>query len=187
MAELEKATFALGCFWGPEARFGAVEGVKTTRVGYAGGEKEDPTYHDLGDHTESVQLDYDSDKVGFEELLEIFWNSHDYNRRRKTQYRSIAFYHNDRQKELIEETRPEDTVTDIRPMEKLYLAEDYHQKYRLRNSELFERFEGLTDEELIGSPEAGKQTRPPQGTFNIWICRVMEAVSISKMYFLVTY
>ena len=67
----ETATFALGCFWGPDVTFGAVEGVVRTRVGYAGGTTADPTYRDIGDHSEALQVDYDPDAVSFDELVDV--------------------------------------------------------------------------------------------------------------------
>jgi len=72
----ETATFALGCFWGPDASFGALEGVVRTRVGYAGGTTEGPTYKMIGDHTETIEIDYDPAVISYRELLEIFFDSH---------------------------------------------------------------------------------------------------------------
>ena len=75
--DTETATFALGCFWGPDASFGALEGVVRTRVGYAGGDKVNPTYKMIGDHTETIEIDYDPEVISYTELLEIFFASHD--------------------------------------------------------------------------------------------------------------
>lgn len=136
--EVETATLSLGCFWGPDAKFGSLEGVIRTRVGYAGGDKEDPTYHNLGDHTETIQIDYDPDKITYEELLDIFWNDHDPTFPSSTQYRSIIFYHpgqEDAAEASMQQEQDEymDSITtDIRPFSKFYRAEDYHQKYHLR-------------------------------------------------------
>ena len=69
-ARTETATFALGCFWCPDAQFGILPGVVRTRVGYAGGTTENPTYHDLGDHTECVQIDYDPRALSFDQVLD---------------------------------------------------------------------------------------------------------------------
>lgn len=115
-------------------------GVIRTRVGYSGGDKLNPTYHDLGDHTESVQIDYDPERIAYERLLEVFWQSHDPTvQSQVTQYRSILFFHDDEQKRLAEQSRralEESTgkaiETDIRPAGVFYRAEDYHQKYNLR-------------------------------------------------------
>ena len=144
-SKVRTATFALGCFWGGDARFGAVPGVIRTRVGYAGGTKEDPTYYDLGDHTESIQLDYDPEEVTLEELLEIFWDFHNpHSRNYSRQYANILFYHNDRQRKIAEDSKSalaesseKEIYTEIKELEKFYPAEDYHQKYRLRQSQAF--------------------------------------------------
>jgi peptide-methionine (S)-S-oxide reductase len=112
-----------------------------TRVGYAGGTKENPTYHSLGDHTESIQVDYDPDVISFEKLLDVFWDSHNpYAPSFSRQYMSIVFFHNDEQERLaiaskdLEATRTKRRIfTKILPFTKFYLAEDYHQKYRLRS------------------------------------------------------
>lgn len=158
MAEekLEKAAFGMGCFWGPEALFGAQEGVVRTRVGYAGGEKEDPSYHDLGDHTETVLVEFDPDKISYEKLLELFWENHDYTRETKPQYASKIFYLNDEQRKKAGESGMKHTgaVTDIQELENFHVAEDYHQKYRLRNSDLMEEFEDSRNSDRVsGSPE----------------------------------
>jgi methionine-S-sulfoxide reductase len=73
---METASFALGCFWGPEARFGVINGVVHTRVGYAGGTTPHPRYRDLGDHSETVQVDFDPAVITYAELLDVFWKSH---------------------------------------------------------------------------------------------------------------
>ncbi len=144
--ETKTATFALGCFWGPDARFGAVPGVVRTRVGYSGGSKENPSYHSLGDHTETIQIDYDPQKISYSELLEIFWNSHSPTRSRKRQYMSIIFTHNERQERIAKESKENreaeiggNLVTEIKPFSKFYLAEDYHQKYHLRQNNNFSK------------------------------------------------
>ena len=154
-AEVETATFALGCFWGPDALFGSTPGVVRTRVGYAGGTKENPTYHALGGHTETVQMDYDPAKVYYRELLDIFWKNHmpEY-QSWSQQYKSVIFYHNEEQRQLAYETKAEREAelnktlyTEIRPFTKFYLAEEYHQKYRLQHEkELMEEFEAIYPE-----------------------------------------
>lgn len=137
---IETATFALGWFWGPDARFGLTEGVIRTRVGYAGGTKDNPTYHSLGDHTETIQINYDPTKISYEELLDIFWSMHNpkiptYSR----QYMSIIFFHNKEQEKLAMKTRTQEierenseVYTEIIPYSKFYLAETYHQKYYMQ-------------------------------------------------------
>ena len=113
-----------------------------TRVGYAGGTQKDPTYYNLGDHTETIQIDYDPTQVTYEELLAIFWDSHNPAKPSfSQQYQSIIFYHNEEQKELAlavkarREARFKVTLfTEIVPFAAFYLAEDYHQKYYLRKA-----------------------------------------------------
>jgi peptide-methionine (S)-S-oxide reductase len=121
--------------------------VIRTRVGYAGGTTSNPTYYNIGDHSETIQIDYDPAVISYEELLNIFWKSHDptYNpgifQSFSRQYLSIIFYHGEEQERLAmeskqhEETkRGEKIYTDIMPLSRFYLAEDYHQKYYLRQS-----------------------------------------------------
>lgn len=117
-----------------------MKGVVRTRVGYAGGTKTNPTYHDLGDHAETIQIDFDPIQVSYRELLDIFWNSHSPTTRAfSRQYSSIIFYHNADQKRLAIETRDRAAekmkaavYTEIRPFSAFYMAEYYHQKYLLQ-------------------------------------------------------
>jgi len=139
----ETATFSMGCFWGPDSRFGSVEGVIRTRVGYAGGITKDPTYYNLGDHSETVQVDFDPTVVSYEELLKVFWQGHDPTIERSSiQYRSAILYANEEQQKIAEasrtvqeEQRGTTIFTSIEPLDRFYLAEAYHQKFRLRNLE----------------------------------------------------
>jgi methionine-S-sulfoxide reductase len=109
-------------------------------VGYAGGAKENPTYHNLGDHTETLQIDYDPSKISYERLLELFWEEHDPTSRSwSPQYKAVVFTHDGEQKRLAEESRGRiakklgKTVhTEVLPFTRFYAAEDYHQKYYLR-------------------------------------------------------
>jgi methionine-S-sulfoxide reductase len=114
--------------------------VVSTRVGYAGGAKVYPTYHDLGDHGETIQIDFDSQIISYEELLDIFWRSHipEYNAPSR-QYASMVFYHDEKQREKAlkskerEEVRKKTKIfTEIGELEKFYLAENYHQKHYLQ-------------------------------------------------------
>ncbi|AGB36208.1 peptide-methionine (S)-S-oxide reductase MsrA [Natronococcus occultus] len=140
-AEREAATFGVGCFWGPDARFGALEGVARTRVGYAGGTEPDPTYYSLGDHTEVVRIAYDPDVVTYEELLETFWASHDWHSAApKRQYRSVVLAHDDEQYELacrgwdaVADRTGRTPATDVERLGAFYSAEPSHQKYELRS------------------------------------------------------
>jgi peptide-methionine (S)-S-oxide reductase len=114
-------------------------------VGYSGGEKKNPTYHDLGDHSESIQIDYDPTQISYEKLLEIFWASHNPTQRSwSKQYKAAVFYHNEEQKGLVLETRDREAArrnstiaTEILPATTFYRAEAYHQKYRLRQDREF--------------------------------------------------
>jgi len=134
--EPAKAWFSMGCFWGPDELFSNIIGVISTRVGYAGGTKENPTYHSLGDHTETIEITYNPDKITYETLLKYFWENHDPINKQKTQYQSIIFYHNSHQKLLAESSKQMEQkqystpiLTEIRPAETFYEAEEYHQKY----------------------------------------------------------
>jgi peptide-methionine (S)-S-oxide reductase len=138
----EKATFGMGCFWGCDSLFGATMGVLRTRVGYAGGSTPNPVYRNLGDHTEVIEIDFDPKKITYDNLLQLFWNNHEYGltNKMKRQYMSIIFYHSEGQKKiasasLVEEAKkrtPEKIITEIYPAGVFYPAEDYHQKYRLQ-------------------------------------------------------
>ena len=165
--EVNTATFALGCFWGGDARYGAVPGVIRTRVGYAGGAKENPTYHNLGKHTESIQVDFNPKVVSYEELVDIFWNNHNpHSKSYSTQYANILFYHNNYQKRVAERTlqnltgdSQKEVYTQIKEIKEFYPAESYHQKYQLRQSMPFiEIMENLypDDEDLRDSTAAAR-------------------------------
>jgi len=147
-AHTEIATFANGCFWCTEAIFEELNGVISATSGYTGGETENPTYKQVctgkTGHAECLQIIYDPAKITFDELLEVFWETHDpttLNRQGAdvgTQYRSGIFYHNQEQKEKAEKYKEElnksgafdkPIVTEITPFTKFYAAEDYHQQY----------------------------------------------------------
>jgi len=151
-ARTETATFALGCFWCPDAQFGILPGVVRTRVGYAGGTTENPTYHDLGDHTECVQIDYDPATLTFDQVLDRIWISHNpCVRTEYKQYRNAIFYATEAQKQAIEASRMrteqklgKPVKTAILPLTRFHIAEDYHQKYELRCTEgLIEEFKAI--------------------------------------------
>ena len=111
-----------------------------TRVGYAGGSTEDPTYHNLGDHSETIQIDYDPNQISYEDLLNVFWSSHNPSTPSwSRQYASVIFYHDEEQRQLAEASKEQyqaqcgcQVYTEIVPAATFYLAEDYHQKYFLR-------------------------------------------------------
>ncbi len=144
----ELATFGAGCFWGVEVTFRNTPGVKDAIVGYLGGILANPTYKDVCSgrtgHAEVVQVKYDPAEVGYDKLLDVFWENHDpttLNRQGPdvgTQYRSAIFYHTPEQKRVAEESKASvgasgrfrrPIVTEITPASTFYPAEDYHQRY----------------------------------------------------------
>lgn len=154
LAGLEVATFAAGCFWGVEEIFRKLKGVKETAVGYTGGHTKNPTYQqvctDVTGHAEAVQLKYDPTEVSYEELLSVFWNMHNptlLNRQGPdfgSQYRSAIFFHNSEQEVLAQKSKKKlassgkfsrPIVTEIVPAVEFYKAEDYHQKYLMKNNQ----------------------------------------------------
>jgi peptide methionine sulfoxide reductase msrA/msrB len=164
--EIETATFALGCFWGPDASFGALEGVVRTRVGYAGGKKLNPTYKMIGDHTETIEIDYDPNVISYQELIEIFFASHNkYSNPYSKQYASLILYQNQEQKEIalknkqsLENESGRKIQTVIKELDRFYSAEDYHQKFRLQEQKAFKNYylNKMTMQEFINSPAVTK-------------------------------
>lgn len=145
---MEKATFGAGCFWGVEAAFRKVEGVVSTSVGYMGGHFPNPCYLDvlsrITGHAEVVQVEYDPQKVSYDQLLTVFWDIHDpttLNRQgpdRGEQYRSVIFFHNAEQEEAAKRSKEKlqmsgkfdrNIVTEITPAGEYYLATEEHQQY----------------------------------------------------------
>ncbi len=152
-AKTDTATFANGCFWCTEAIFQELEGVISATSGYTGGQTQNPTYKEVctgqTGHAEALQILYHPAKISFDELLEVFWQTHDpttLNRQGAdvgTQYRSAVFYHNDEQKQKAEKYKAEldengafdkAIVTEITPFSKFYPAENYHQQYFENNA-----------------------------------------------------
>jgi peptide-methionine (S)-S-oxide reductase len=143
---MEKATFGGGCFWCVEAVYERLPGVQSVLSGYAGGTKPNPTYEEVctgkTGHAEVAQITYDPTKISFEQLLAMFWQAHDpttLNRQGAdagTQYRSVIFYHDEKQKAAAEKSKAEaqkafddPMVTEIQPLKEFYPAENYHQDY----------------------------------------------------------
>jgi len=150
--KLQKATFGMGCFWCTEAVFERLDGVTTVKSGYEGGFRANPSYDDIctgtTGHAEVTELTYDPAKIKYEELLEVFWKTHDpttLNRQGGdigTQYRSVIFYHTAEQKAVAEKYKkelnaakafPNPIVTAIDKASTFYIAENYHQDYFRRN------------------------------------------------------
>ncbi len=144
----ETTTLGAGCFWCIEAVFQNVNGVQSVTSGYTGGRVENPTYQQIctgtTGHAEVAQITFDPELISFEDLLYVFWRTHDpttLNRQGAdvgTQYRSAIFYHNEVQKEIAEKSKtetdksdlwPEPIVTEISQVDKFYKAEEYHQDY----------------------------------------------------------
>jgi|TARA_B100001758_G_scaffold142999_1_gene123144 methionine-S-sulfoxide reductase len=143
---MEIAVLALGCFWGPEIKFGKLEGVVKTEVGYCGGNSENTTYEKVcsgnTNHAEVVKLEFDPVKISYEKILEYFFNIHDPTTLNAqgpdigTQYRSEIFYLNDNQKNIAKKIIEENNsklagrvVTKLSPLKNYCKAEEYHQKY----------------------------------------------------------
>ncbi|MFC4248488.1 peptide-methionine (S)-S-oxide reductase MsrA [Natribaculum luteum] len=150
MSSTQRATFGGGCFWCTEAAMKELEGVTSVTSGYAGGHAENPTYQQVCSgttgHAEVVQVEYDPDVIGYDDLLEVFFATHDPTQLNRqgpdvgTQYRSIVLYHDDEQRRLAEsyiealdEEYDDEVVTELEPLEEFYEAEEYHQDYFEKN------------------------------------------------------
>ena len=152
LQEYETAYFASGCFWCVEAIFESVKGVKEVVSGYSGGPEKNPTYEQVAygrtRHAEAVKVYYDPETISFQQLVQVFFGSHDptsLNRQgpdRGAQYRSIAFYKNDNEKKIIENyiallvskgVYKEPIVTEVTKFDIFYDAEDYHQDFERNN------------------------------------------------------
>ncbi len=142
------AVFANGCFWCTEAVFSMLKGVTAVLPGYTGGNTENPNYYRHGDHAEAIEIKYDPAVISYDDLLSVFFNTHDpttLNRQGNdvgTQYRSGIYYIDDEQKEKAEtlvrelnESKAYDkpVVTEIKPLTKFYVAEEYHREYYKNN------------------------------------------------------
>ena len=153
-AHLQQAVFALGCFWGAERRFWETPGVDVTAVGYCGGTVPDPDYQGVctggTGHAEAVLVVFDPDVVTYDELLRVFWESHDPTQGMRqgndigSQYRSAIFAADDRQLQAAAASRKRygtalsrkgygPITTEIQPLETFWYAEDYHQQYLAKN------------------------------------------------------
>lgn len=181
--QLEKATFGGGCFWCVEALFQNLRGVQQVASGYSGGHTENPTYEEVCSgttgHAEVIQITFDPREISYEQLLEVFWNTHDpttLNRQGAdvgTQYRSVIFYHNQEQRRTAEASGNklsesgvfnDPIVTEISPYKEFYRAETYHQNYYRNNpgqmycaatitpklKKFFKEFSRLLKEEVKG-------------------------------------
>lgn len=148
----EQATFAAGCFWCTEAIFKRLKGVSAVVSGYAGGDMESPSYEKVSTgttgHAEAIQITFDPSVISYAKLLEIFFAAHDPTTKNQqgadigSQYRSVIFYHTKKQqtdaKNVIQKLEKEGAykrpiVTEVKPYEKFYSAEDYHQDFYEKN------------------------------------------------------
>lgn len=146
-----KATFGAGCFWCVEDIFRKTKGVTDTKVGYSGGWMENPTYKDVctdtTGHAEVVQVEYDPKTISYEQLLDVFWNSHDPTQLNRQgpdigiQYRSAIFCHDEEQEKTAKESREKleksgrftrPIATQIKPAQEFFKAEEYHQQYYVK-------------------------------------------------------
>jgi methionine-S-sulfoxide reductase len=149
----KQASFAAGCFWGVEASFNKMPGVVDTVVGYSGGEVKNPTYRmvcsDQTGHAEAVQITYDPDKIAYKDLVKAFFDLHDPTTPNRqgpdvgSQYRSVIFYHDEKQRQIAEQVKQEldssgkyryPIATEIIPADDFYEAEEYHQDYYAKHS-----------------------------------------------------
>jgi peptide-methionine (S)-S-oxide reductase len=151
---MKKATFAAGCFWHVEEIFSKTSGVKSTQVGYTGGDLENPTYEqvctDRTGHAEAIQVEYEPEEISYQELLKVFFENHNPTTPNRQgpdvgiQYRSAIFCHDLEQEELAKEVKEKlnpiakerfgnEIVTEIKSAVHFYRAEEYHQKYFEKN------------------------------------------------------
>ncbi|MEP2776489.1 MAG: peptide-methionine (S)-S-oxide reductase MsrA [Luteolibacter sp.] len=144
---MARAYFASGCFWCVEAVYESVKGVKESYSGYAGGHTENPTYEDSNTgqtgHAEAVEIVYDPEVVSFATLVDVYFGSQNVTQANGqgpdhgSQYRSIIFYQNEKQKKIIDEKiaklnkelAPDEVAAEVYPFEKFWMGEDYHQNY----------------------------------------------------------
>jgi methionine-S-sulfoxide reductase len=163
---LEKATFAGGCFWCMDAAFRGLEGVVDVVSGYTGGHKENPTYEEVSTgttgHFEAVQITFNPSKISYEEVLDFFWKNIDPTDSegqfadKGSQYRTAIFYHNEEQKKIAEKSKKklEDSgkfdkpiFTKIIKFDKFYLAEQYHQDYAAKNPSHYKMYKKASGRE----------------------------------------
>lgn len=153
---MEKATFAVGCFWCIQPIFKSLKGVISTVVGYTGGTVENPTYEEVCSHStghaEAIEITFNPEEITYSALLKIFWEIHDPTTKDRqgvdigSQYRSAIFYHNDKQKNLAEDYKEalnksdkykDKIVTEIEAASVFYPAEDYHQNYNEKKAQYY--------------------------------------------------
>ncbi|MFP4447655.1 MAG: peptide-methionine (S)-S-oxide reductase MsrA [Bacteroidales bacterium] len=148
----ETATLGAGCFWCVEAVFQSLKGVESVTSGYSGGNVKNPSYREVTTgntgHAEAIQVKFNPDVISYEEILEVFWSTHDPTTLNQqgpdigSQYRSVIFYHSEEQKKIAEKSKKEadisgnfddSIVTSIEPFKNFYVAEEYHQDFYKKN------------------------------------------------------
>lgn len=165
-SETETAVFGLGCFWGPDATFGALDGVVRTAAGYAGGTEPEPTYHALGDHTEVVRVEYDPSTIGYADLLDVVFEEHHPDvQAGKRQYHNLVLMTSDEQAATVDAVLADrgldrDRIeTRIERLSAFTPAESYHQKFNLSDKRwITAPFEdaGYDEAAIRDSPAAAK-------------------------------
>jgi len=159
----EKAAFGMSWFWFPEAKLAGLPGVITSKVGYTGGSSKKPTYRNMGDHTETVEVTFDPSIIPYHELLKFFWKNHNPFTKGRPQYMSAIFCHGQHQldealasKQDLQKHHVQPISTKIMLAEEFYDAEDYHQKYLLRQHPKLLKSLKLSDSSVIKSYAAAK-------------------------------
>ncbi|MDF2958357.1 MAG: peptide methionine sulfoxide reductase [Paenibacillus sp.] len=178
--DTQTVTLGMGCFWSPEALFGHLPGVLKTHVGYAGGTANHPTYRQMGDHSETVEINFDPGIITFEEILDVFWNHHNPNNindYKGRQYMSLVLYRDMLQKEAVQQViqrRKEqgkgEPETEVSPYSGFYRAEDRHQKYYLkRYPDAIEKLRTLypSEDDLVNSTLAARLNGLAKGYTNL--------------------
>ncbi|KQX53914.1 peptide-methionine (S)-S-oxide reductase MsrA [Paenibacillus sp. Root444D2] len=178
--KIQTLTLGMGCFWSPDALFGQLTGIIRTRVGFAGGTTDHPTYRQLGDHTETVDMDFDSSIVSLETLLNVFWSSHNpvnINDYKGQQYRSLILFRDPTQNNVIREVKRTTEErgqgildTEVAPFTVFYPAEDRLQKYYLkRYPDAIKKLRTIipTDEELTNATLAARLNGLAKGYTNL--------------------
>ncbi|MBP1964190.1 peptide-methionine (S)-S-oxide reductase MsrA [Paenibacillus aceris] len=173
-------TMGMGCFWSPDALFGQLTGITRTRVGFAGGTIDNPTYRQLGDHTEMVEVEFDASIISLESILNVFWKSHNpvnINDYKGRQYKSLVLFRDSMQHSVIREvmkTKEEQgngfPDTEVAPYTLFYPAEDRHQKYYLkRHPDAIDKLRTLfpTDDELTNATLAARLNGLAKGYTNM--------------------
>ncbi|KHN82475.1 Peptide methionine sulfoxide reductase [Toxocara canis] len=164
MTGYRRAYVGMQCFWGVESSFAKIDGVMRTRVGYAGGTTQSPTYKNIGDHTEITEVQFDEKVVSYERLLDWFWEHHNPTERHKKQYQSAILYIDDEQKRIAEQSLKhiqekygnQKVETYVKKLDQFYQAEDYHQKYWLRCQSAVLSKLNLNDQQVVESTLAAK-------------------------------